>query len=145
MVPAWLQSNRNIQSSASSSSSSVAAVAAYQPPDMTNDQKNDHAILLILPPECESQTASDGLNSLQDPRRHVGNDVLHSERGVRWVATVGVCVWPRCRAKVVVFFVAPQVLKTGPVITCMAGCYSYTGGWAAAAARLQQEAASAFH
>lgn len=34
---------------------------------MTNDQKNDHATLLILPPECESQTASDGLNSLQDP------------------------------------------------------------------------------
>lgn len=31
---------------------------------------------------------------------------------------------------------APQVSKTGLVITCMAGCYFYTGGWAAA--RLQQ-------
>lgn len=43
-----------------------------------------------------------------------------------------------------VFFLPPQVLKTGPVITCMAGCYFYIGGWGAAAARLQQEAASAF-
>lgn len=42
-------------------------------------------------------------------------------------------MWPGYRGRV---FVAPQVSKTGLVITCMAGCYFYTGGWAAA--RLQQ-------
>lgn len=29
-------------------------------------------------------------------------------------------------------YVEAQVYKTGLIITCMAGCYFYTGGWAAA-------------
>lgn len=29
-------------------------------------------------------------------------------------------------------YVEPQVSKKGLIITCMAGCYFYTGGWAAA-------------
>lgn len=39
-------------------------------------------------------------------------------------------------------YVEPQVSKKGLIITCMAGCYFYTGGWAAAC--LQQRPAEPF-
>lgn len=39
-------------------------------------------------------------------------------------------------------YVEPQVSETGLIITCMAGCYFYTGGWAVA--RLQQRPVEPF-
>lgn len=39
-------------------------------------------------------------------------------------------------------YVEPQVSKKGLIITCMAGCYFYTGGWAAAC--LQQRLVEPF-
>lgn len=39
-------------------------------------------------------------------------------------------------------YAEPQVSETGLIITCMAGCYFYTGGWAAAC--LQQRLVEPF-
>ncbi len=39
-------------------------------------------------------------------------------------------------------YVEPQVFRKGLIITCMAGCYFYTGGWAAAC--LQQKLVEPF-
>lgn len=123
-VAPWLQSN-------ASSSSLSSSVATCQPSYI---KKNEYT-KWILTPNCICQTdplAYRTLTTCQEGRARLWEDSGGWEQCVTWVLY-----------KFTVFFLAPQVLKTGPVITCMAGCYFYTGGWAASC--LLYEASSAFH